>query len=122
MACGEQFQLRKPSRPDKFLYVKFPPRKWKYRQTLAWARISRSGQAHIFTLDPLSISMGEQKKLPSMIILLWESTSSCQLFESQIDKKEKDQGWYNEMKLIITPYETKINFLINHFTLYLVTY
>jgi hypothetical protein len=26
------------------------------------------------------------------------------------------------MKLIITPYETKINFLINHFTLYLVTY
>ena len=30
------------------------PDKWKYRQTLAWAGISRSGQAHIFTLDPLS--------------------------------------------------------------------
>ena len=26
MACGEQFQLRKPSRPDKFLNVKVPPR------------------------------------------------------------------------------------------------
>jgi hypothetical protein len=65
------------------------PDKWKYRQMLAWVGISRSGQAHIFTLDPLSISMGEQKKLPSMIILLWESTSSCQLFESQIDKKER---------------------------------
>ena len=58
IACREQFQLRKPSRPDKFLYIKFLPRQVKVR-TDACLGGNFAQQALIFSLWTHSQSFHE---------------------------------------------------------------